>query len=131
MKAEDFAGLGTRQPFAAAMMALFLLSFLGLPITAGFFGKLYIFKAAVKSNLIWLAILMAVNSVLGAYYYLKVIIVMYMREYKGTQPADSGGLSATAAMVVTVAALITLYLGLAPNRILGIILSQNLLLSSR
>ena len=131
LKAEDFAGLGTRQPFAAAMMALFLLSFLGLPITAGFFGKLYIFKAAVKSNLIWLAILMAVNSVLGAYYYLKVIIVMYMREYKGTQPADSGGLSATAAMVVTVAALITLYLGLAPNRILGIILSQNLLLSSR
>jgi NADH-quinone oxidoreductase subunit N len=131
LKAEDFAGLGTRQPFAAAMMALFLLSFLGLPITAGFFGKLYIFKAAVKSNLIWLAILMAVNSVLGAYYYLKVIIVMYMREYKGTQPADSSGLSATAAMVVTVAALITLYLGLAPNRILGIILSQNLLLSSR
>ena len=68
LKTEDFAGLGTRQPFAAAMMALFLLSFLGLPNTAGFFGKLYIFKAAVKSNLIWLAILMAVNSVLGAYY---------------------------------------------------------------
>ena len=131
LKAEDFAGLGTRQPFAAAMMALFLLSFLGLPITAGFFGKLYIFKAAVKSNLIWLAILMAVNSVLGAYYYLKVIIVMYMREYKGTEPADSGGLSATAAMVVSVAALITLYLGLAPNHILGIVLSQNLILSSR
>ena len=131
LKAEDFAGLGTRQPFAAAMMALFLLSFLGLPITAGFFGKLYIFKAAVKSHLLWLAILMAVNSVIGSYYYLKVIIVMYMREYKGTQPADSNGLSATAAMVVTVAALITLYLGLAPNRILGIVLSQNLLLSSR
>jgi len=131
LKTEDFAGLGTRQPFAAAMMALFLLSFLGLPITAGFFGKLYIFKAAVKSNLIWLAILMAVNSVLGAYYYLKVIIVMYMREYKGTEPADSGGLSATAAMVVSVAALITLYLGLAPNHILGIVLSQNLILSSR
>src|SRR6516162_5586111 len=131
LKADDFAGLGTRQPFAADMMALFLLSFLGLPITAGFFGKLYIFKAAVKSNLIWLAILMAVNSVLGAYHYLKVIIVMYMREYKGTERADAGGLSATAAMVVTVAALITLYLGLAPNQILGIVLSQNLLLSSR
>jgi len=131
LKTEDFAGLGTRQPFAAAMMALFLLSFLGLPITAGFFGKLYIFKAAVQSNLLWLAILMAVNSVLGAYYYLKVIIAMYMREYKGTEPADSRGLSATAAMVVTVAALITLYLGLAPNHILGIVLSQNLILSSR
>jgi NADH-quinone oxidoreductase subunit N len=131
LKTEDFAGLGTRQPFAAAMMALFLLSFLGLPITAGFFGKLYIFKAAVRSNLLWLAILMAVNSVLGAYYYLKVIIAMYMHEYKGTEPADSRGLSATAAMVVTVAALITLYLGLAPNHILGIVLSENLILSSR
>jgi len=54
-----------------------------------------------------------------------------MREYKGTEPADSGRLSATAAMVVTVAALITLYLGLAPNHILGIVLSQNLMLSSR
>jgi NADH-quinone oxidoreductase subunit N len=129
---EDFAGLGTRRPFAAAAMTLFLLSLLGLPITAGFFGKLYIFTAAVKSKLLWLAILMAVNSVIGAYYYLRVIVVMYMREYKGSEPADQpGGLSATAAMVVTVAALITLYLGLAPNHVLGIVLSQNLILSAR
>jgi NADH-quinone oxidoreductase subunit N len=129
---DDFAGLGTRQPFAAAGMSLFLLSLLGLPITAGFFGKLYIFTAAIKSKLLWLAILMAVNSVIGAYYYLRLIVVMYMREYKGTLPADaSHGLSSTAAMVVAVAAIITLYLGLAPNHILGIVLSQNLLLSAR
>jgi NADH-quinone oxidoreductase subunit N len=129
---EDFAGLGTRRPFAAAAMTLFLLSLLGLPITAGFFGKLYIFTAAVKSKLLWLAVLMAVNSVIGSYYYLRVIVVMYMREYKGSEPADRpGGLSATAAMVVTVAALITLYLGLAPNHVLGIVLSQNLILSAR
>lgn len=129
---DDFAGLGTRQPFAAAGLSLFLLSLLGLPITAGFFGKLYIFTAAIKSKLLWLAILMAVNSVIGAYYYLRLIVVMYMREYKGTVPADaSQGLSPTAAMVVTVAAIITLYLGLAPNHILGIVLSQNLLLSAR
>lgn len=129
---DDYAGLGTRQPFAAAGMSLFLLSLLGLPITAGFFGKLYIFSAAVKSRLVWLAILMAINSILGAYYYLRLIVVMYMREYKGTVPADaSSGLSPTAAMVVTVAAIITLYLGLAPNHVLGIVLSQNLILSSR
>ncbi len=129
---DDFAGLGTRQPFAAAGLSLFLLSLLGLPITAGFFGKLYIFTAAIKSKLLWLAILMAVNSVIGAYYYLRVIVVMYMREYKGTLPADATtGLSPTAAMVVTVAVIITLYLGLAPNHILGIILSQPLMLSAR
>jgi NADH-quinone oxidoreductase subunit N len=129
---DDYAGLGTRQPFAAAALSLFLLSLLGLPITAGFFGKLYIFTAAVKSNLIWLAVLMAINSVIGAYYYFRLIVVMYMREYKGVVPADtSKGLSPTAAMVVTVAALITLYLGLLPNHILGIVLSQPLMLSAR
>jgi NADH-quinone oxidoreductase subunit N len=129
---DDFAGLGTRQPFAAAGLSLFLLSLLGLPITAGFFGKLYIFTAAVRSKLLWLAILMAINSVIGAYYYLRLIVVMYMREYKGTLPADRAqSLSPTAAMVVTVAAIITLYLGLAPNHVLGIVLSQHLLAFSR
>jgi len=129
---DDFAGLGTRQPFAAAAMSLFLLSLLGLPITAGFFGKFYVFKAAINSKLIWLAVLMTVNSAIGAYYYLRVIVVMYMREHKGDVPADAAtSLSPTAAMVVAVAALATLYLGLLPNHILGIVLSQNLILSAR
>ncbi|HEY4979516.1 MAG TPA: NADH-quinone oxidoreductase subunit N, partial [Candidatus Acidoferrum sp.] len=78
LNVDDFAGLGTRQPFTAAALSLFLLSFLGLPITAGFFGKLYIFTAAIHSNLLWLAVLMAINSVIGAYYYLRIIVVMYM-----------------------------------------------------
>jgi NADH-quinone oxidoreductase subunit N len=129
---DDFAGLGTRQPFAAAAMSLFMLSLLGLPITAGFFGKFYVFKAAVNSNLIWLSVLMAINSIIGAYYYLRVIVVMYMREYKGHVPADApASLSLTSAMVVAVATLATLYLGLFPNHVLGIVLSQNLMLSSR
>jgi NADH-quinone oxidoreductase subunit N len=132
MTFDDFAGLGTRQPFAAAALSLFLLSLLGLPITAGFFGKLYIFTAAIKSKLLWLAMLMAVNSIIGAYYYLRLIVVMYMREYKGTLPADaSSSLSPTAAMVVAVAVAMTLYLGLAPSHILGIVLSQPLMLSAR
>jgi NADH-quinone oxidoreductase subunit N len=129
---DDFAGLGTRQPFAAAAMTLFLLSLLGLPITAGFFGKFYVFKAAINSKLIWLAVLMTVNSAIGAYYYLRVIVVMYMREHKGDVPVDAAtSLSPTAAMVVAVAALATLYLGLLPNHVLGIVLSQNLILSAR
>jgi NADH-quinone oxidoreductase subunit N len=129
---DDFAGLGTRQPYAAAAMSLFLLSLLGLPITAGFFGKLYVFKAAINSKLIWLAVLMTINSAIGAYYYLRVIVVMYMREHKGDVPAEAArSLSPTAAMVVAVAALATLYLGLLPNHVLGIVLSQNLILSAR
>jgi len=129
---DDYAGLGTRQPFAAAALSLFLLSLLGLPITAGFFGKLYIFTAAIKSNLVWLAVMMAVNSIIGAYYYFRLIVVMYMREYKGTVPVDAAkGLSPTAAMVVLVTAAITLYLGLVPNHVLGIVLSQPLMMSAK
>jgi NADH-quinone oxidoreductase subunit N len=129
---DDFAGLGTRQPLAAAAMTLFLLSLLGMPITAGFFGKFYVFKAAINSKLIWLAVLMTINSAIGAYYYLRVIVVMYMREHEGDVPADAApSLSPTAAMVVVVAALATLYLGLMPNHVLGIVLSQNLILSAR
>jgi NADH-quinone oxidoreductase subunit N len=129
---DDFAGLGTRQPFAAAAMTLFLLSLLGMPITAGFFGKFYVFKAAINSKLIWLVVLMTINTAIGAYYYLRVIVVMYMREHKGDVPAGAAtSLSPTAAMVVVVAALATLYLGLLPNHVLGIVLSQNLILSAR
>jgi NADH-quinone oxidoreductase subunit N len=129
---DDFAGLGTRQPFAAAAMTLFLLSLLGMPITAGFFGKFYVFKAAINSKLIWLAVLMTINSAIGAYYYLRLIVVMYMREHKGDVPAEAAtSLSPTAAMVVVVAVLATLYLGLMPNHVLGIVLSQNLILSAR
>jgi NADH-quinone oxidoreductase subunit N len=129
---DDFAGLGTRQPFAAAAMTLFLLSLLGMPITAGFFGKFYVFKAAINSKLIWLAVLMTINSAIGAYYYLRLIVVMYMREHKGDVPAEAAtSLSPTAAMVVVVAVLATLYLGLLPNHVLGIVLSPNLILSAR
>jgi NADH-quinone oxidoreductase subunit N len=127
---DDFAGLATRQPYAAAAMSVLLLSLLGLPVTAGFFGKFYVFKAALSSKLIWLAVLMAINSVIAAYYYFRVIVVMYMREHKGDIPADAQrSLSPTAAMVVIVAVAATLYLGLFPNHVLGLVLSQSLISS--
>jgi len=129
---DDLAGLATRQPFTAATLAIFLLSLLGLPLTAGFLGKLYIFSAALNSNLYWLAILMAVNSVIGAYYYLRVLVVMYMHPYKGSLPADAPtGLSATAMMVVAVTAVATIYLGLWPNHVLELLTSQNPMLTAR
>ena len=75
---------------------------------------------------------MAVNSVIGAYYYLRLIVVMYMREYKGTVPTDAPrGLSLTSGLVVAVSVLATLYLGLFPNHVLGLLLSQHVILSSR
>ncbi len=124
---DDYAGFGQRQPVAAAALALFLLSLLGLPVTAGFFGKFYIFKAALNSHLIWLAILMAVNSVIGAYYYLRVIVVMYMRE-PSAETASSAPVRfpLTVTLVLTVAAVGTVYFGLFPNQVLNFVLQSSL-----
>ncbi len=113
---DDYAGLGQRQPWVAASLSLFLLSLLGLPVTAGFFGKFYIFTVAVHSNLIWLAILMAVNSVIGSYYYLRLIIVMYMHEPKPEAAIAPVRFPLTARIVLCVTVAGPLYFGLAPTR---------------
>jgi NADH-quinone oxidoreductase subunit N len=125
---EDYAGLSQRHPWAAAALSLFLLSLLGLPVTAGFFGKFYIFKAAVNSHLIWLAVLMAVNSIIGSYYYLKVIVAMYMRE-----PAEDSAATAPIAfpaavnVVLAVSAIGTIYFGLFPNQAFRLLLEKTLI----
>jgi NADH-quinone oxidoreductase subunit N len=124
---DDYAGLGQRQPVAAAVLSLFLLSLLGLPVTAGFFGKFYIFKAAVNSHLIWLAVLMAINSIIGSYYYLRLIVVMYMREPSPESTPAIAVFPLTVNLVLTITALGTVYFGLFPNRILNFVLQSNLL----
>ena len=125
---EDYAGLSQRHPVAAAALSLFLLSLLGLPVTAGFFGKFYVFKAAVNSNLIWLAVLMAVNSIIGAYYYLKVIVAMYMREPSEDSAATAPiSFPATVNIVLAVSAIGTVYFGLFPNQVLRLLLEKTLI----
>lgn len=125
---DDYAGLSQRQPFVAAMLGIYLLSLLGLPVTAGFFGKFYIFKAAVNSHLISLAVLMAINSVIGAYYYLRVIVVMYMREPSAEAVATGPvafPLGVNAVLVVTFVG--TILFGLYPNPVINFILRPGLL----
>ncbi len=80
LKIDDLAGLARRQPVTAAMMTIFLLSLIGVPLTGGFLGKFYIFRAALDSNLIWLSVLGLLNSAVAAYYYLRLLVVMYMYE---------------------------------------------------
>ena len=77
---EDYAGLGAKKPGLALAMALFMLSLIGLPPTAGFIGKFYIFRSVVDAGLIGLALVGVITSLISAYYYLRVVIVMYMRE---------------------------------------------------
>src|ERR1700719_90878 len=77
---DDFSGLSQRHPAMAAMLVIFLLSLIGVPLTAGFFGKFYIFKAALDANLFWLTVLGLLNSAVAAYYYLQILVVMYFKE---------------------------------------------------
>jgi NADH-quinone oxidoreductase subunit N len=100
-----FAGLARRRPALAFAMAVFLLSLAGIPPTAGFVGKLFIFQAAIGGQLYLLAIVGVLTSALGAYYYLRVVVYMYMRPAEGeteilSAPATAVALAAAVAVVV-------------------------------
>lgn len=85
---DDFAGLAGRKPWLAAAMVLFMLSLAGVPPLAGFWAKLYVFTAAVQADLTWLAICGVINSVVAAYYYLRVVAFMYMKDQTSVDTAD-------------------------------------------
>ena len=71
---DDYAGLGSRSPLLAATLTIFLLSLIGIPMTGGFFAKFYVFSAALQANLVGLTIIGVINSAVGAYYYLRIIV---------------------------------------------------------
>src|SRR6266478_3547413 len=113
---EDYAGLGRKSPVLAATFTFFLMSLIGIPITGGFFAKFYVLSAALKSDLVGLAIILVLNSAVGAYYYLRIIVMMYMREPRGEVPVTP--VPAAAALAMAVSVLVTLYLGVLPGRVL-------------
>jgi NADH-quinone oxidoreductase subunit N len=114
---DDFAGLGVKQPWTAAMLTIFLLSLIGVPLTAGFFGKFYIFKAALESNLVWLTVLGLLNSAVAAYYYLRILVVMYMHE-PGEAAANVEPVPPGLRTALLLPALGTLLLGIFPGVVL-------------
>jgi NADH-quinone oxidoreductase subunit N len=112
---SQWAGLAKRRPAAALAMTIFLLSLGGFPPTAGFFGKFYVFRAALmKPQLLPLVLLAVVNSVISVYYYLRVITAMYFREAKEEEPAVSGPHGGSLAFSVLFAAVLVLAIGLVP-----------------
>jgi NADH-quinone oxidoreductase subunit N len=109
---NQYAGLSRRQPLAAATMAVVLLSLAGIPPFVGFMAKFYLFSAVVRAGLISLAVIGVINSLVSVYYYLRVIVVMYMKE-----PEESGYQGTELVSVVTsgVLALLVIYLGVMPD----------------
>jgi NADH-quinone oxidoreductase subunit N len=114
---EDYAGLGRRSPVLAATLTIFLLSLIGIPVTGGFFAKFYVFSAALQANLVGLVIIGVVNSAVGAYYYLRVIVMMYMREPREELPACSP-IPFSLATALTISVFATIYLGILPGQVL-------------
>ncbi|MBD3169628.1 MAG: NADH-quinone oxidoreductase subunit NuoN [candidate division Zixibacteria bacterium] len=114
-----YSGLSRRHPIAAAAMALFMFSLAGIPPTAGFIGKFYIFRGAVSAGFIWLAILGVVNSLISVYYYLRVIVIMYMKPEAESDRVITYPLSLMVAIIL--AAWGTVQIGIFPNSWLNLV----------
>jgi NADH-quinone oxidoreductase subunit N len=113
---DDVAGLGERRPILAAGLTVFLISLTGVPVSAGFVGKFHLFRAAVDAGYTTLAIVGMLMSVVSAYYYLRVVVAMYMREPAGEDVWGPVGLASGLALAIATA--VTLGLGVYPGPLL-------------
>jgi NADH-quinone oxidoreductase subunit N len=114
---DEYTGLGSTKPFIAGLMALFMFSLAGIPPFAGFFGKYYVFAGAVEAGYTWLAIVGVLMSIVSAYYYLRLVVLMYFREPSGAVPEPLNRL-AVGALVVSAAVVVGL--GLFPSTVLNL-----------
>jgi NADH-quinone oxidoreductase subunit N len=114
---DDLAGLGERRPVLAAALTIFLISLTGVPVSAGFVGKFYLFNAAVSADYAALAVVGVLMSVVSAYYYLRVVVVMYMRE--PVAPDAWAPVAGAASLALALSAAVVLGLGVYPGPVLG------------
>ena len=114
---DDYLGLATTKPLHAGLMALFMLSLTGIPPFAGFFGKYYVFAGAIEAGYTWLAIVGVLTSVVSAYYYLRLVVLMYFKDGIGALEADTSKLG-IATLVLSALALVAI--GIYPSVILEI-----------
>jgi NADH-quinone oxidoreductase subunit N len=108
---DDFEGLHRRSPFFAFAMVMFLLSLGGIPPTAGFIGKYFLFYSAVQAGFGWLAIIAVLMSAVSMFYYLRVVVAMYLRDGRDAEVSDSGALK----LVAAVCLIVTLLFGVLPT----------------
>ena len=120
---EDLAGAGRRHPAAAVPFVVGVLSLLGMPPTAGFFGKYYVFSAAVQAGMVWLAVLGVLASAVGAYYYLKVIVYLFMREPQEGAPIAVPMRSGYVTVALLLAGYYVIRMGVTPGRYLDLAIS--------
>jgi NADH-quinone oxidoreductase subunit N len=120
VRIDDLAGLAKREPTIAALLAVFVFSFVGVPLTGGFFAKFYVFRAALDSHLIWLTVLGLINSAIASYYYLKIVVAMYMQE-PGESVAKLDPIATGTRLAIWTSAVGTLVLGIFPSLLLPVV----------
>ena len=118
----DYAGLWSTHPGLAILMTVFLLSLGGLPPTAGFVSKWYIFSAAVRAGYYDLAVVGMLSSVVSVFFYLRVVVMMYMAEPADAEPRPAIGVVPFVALVASTIALF--YLGILPTRVINLAASS-------
>jgi len=113
---DDYTGLALKRPFLAALLAFFLLSLIGIPFTGGFFGKFYVFSAAINSGHVWLAVIGLLNSGVACFYYLRLLSAIYSRpSTESARLTERRPISVPAAVGLCLAAVSTLVLGILPE----------------
>ncbi|MBB5316298.1 NADH-quinone oxidoreductase subunit N [Tunturibacter empetritectus] len=113
---DDFTGLGQKRPYLAALLSFFLLSLIGIPFTGGFFGKFYVFSAAIHGGNVWLAVIGLLNSGVACFYYLRLLAAIYTRPgSESTRLNQLRRISVPAAIGIGLAAVATGALGIVPS----------------
>ncbi len=116
---SSLTGVGRRSPILALTLTLAIISLIGIPPTAGFMGKLYLFSAAIKSELVWLVVAGVINSTLSAYYYLRVVKVMYVSQ-AGSEDAAPITIAKAPLLALSITSIGTLALGIFPGPLINI-----------
>ena len=117
LELSDYAGLSKRHPVLAAFMAIFMLSLAGIPPFAGFFGKYFLFTAAIDAGFLWLTLVGVLSSIISVYFYIGLIVKMYFTEPEGQREDNEVGMSGLS-LIITIAGVIVL--GILPSGILSI-----------
>ena len=117
---EDYRGLARRHPWAAGLLAVFMLALTGIPPLSGFWAKYYVFLAGIEAGLTWLVVVAVISSVISAFFYLRVLVVAYLQEPVGDAEAETApGRTTALGLALALAGLLTVGIGLAPEALIS------------
>lgn len=116
---DDYAGVAKKFPLIALLLGICMASLIGIPPTAGFFGKYYLFSSVIQQGFVWLAVIGIINSILSVYYYLRLVVVMYMKEPKGDWKLTEGLLPARIAGIICV--VVVIWAGVGSTNLLSLV----------